>query len=368
MIEIKNLSLRLGDFSLKDVNLTIQDGEYYIILGPTGAGKSVLMEFIAGLHRVRTGEIWLDGRNITHKAPEERGIGYVPQDYVLFPFLDVVGNIAFGLKAGRFSRAEIEDRIKAMSSLLGITHLLKRDIRSLSGGEKQRVALARALAPSPRILLLDEPLAALDQQTAKYLRLELKRIHGELGVTTLHITHNQAEAEEMADRIAVISMGTVAQVGKPEEVFFYPNSDVVSGFIGMPNILQCDSCRVLGHGLAEVSCGGLNIILPHDGDVVRRITFSPRDIFVSLTEPPGLPANRFIGTIQKIEPIGTIVRLELAVNGLKLRSEVPQHIFEEMELEVGKQVFLVLKIRRIRVLEDKAAINGIQVAKPLHQE
>jgi len=353
MIEIKNLSLQLGDFSLKDVNLTIRDGEYFVILGPTGAGKSVLMEFIAGLHRVRTGEIWLDGKNMTRLTPEERGVGYVPQDYVLFPFLDVVGNIAFGLKAGRFTRADIEEKIKGMASLLGITHLLKRDVRSLSGGEKQRVALARALAPSPRLLLLDEPLAALDQQTAKYLRLELKRIHRQLGVTTLHITHNQAEAEEMADRIAVISMGKVAQVGRPEEVFFYPSSDVVSGFIGTPNILECDSCRVMGHGLVEVSCSGLNIILPHNGDVVRRIAFSPRDIFISYTEPPGLQANRFTGTVAKIESLGATVRLEVTVDGQKLLTEVPQHVFEEMELEVGKQVFLILKIRRIRALEDK---------------
>ena len=351
MIEIKNLSINLGEFFLKDVSLAVGDREYFVILGPTGAGKTVLIECIAGLHRIKQGEIWINSRNVTRLTPEERNIGYVPQEYVLFPFLDVVGNITFGLRQAKCPKARIEEQVKTLANLLGITHLLKRDTRSLSGGEKQRVALARALAPSPKILLLDEPLSALDLQTAKYLRSELQRIHQELGVTTLHITHDQIEAEEIADRIAVLDAGKIEQVGRPEEVFFYPESEAVSNFIGKPNILDCDECRAIGQGIMEVNCRGLRVIVPHDGDSVHRIALFPRDIYVSSTEPPGIQVNRFKGVITDIKASLSMVRLRFKVGENTIRAEVPRHVFEEMDLAVGKEAFLILKLRRIKIYE-----------------
>lgn len=354
MIEIKSLSLAIGSFSLKDITLTIGNGEYFVMLGPTGAGKTVLVECVAGLHKIRQGEVWANGREVTHLAPEERGMGYVPQDYVLFPFLNVRENIIFGLKHSKKSKAAIQERVMALANLLGISHILERDARSLSGGEKQRVALARALAPSPRIMLLDEPLSNLDLQTAKYLRLELKRIHRELGVTSIHITHNQAEAEEMADRIAIISAGRVEQVGGPQEVFFAPENETVSTFIGALNILDCDSSRTLVPGLLlEVSCGGMRIIVPHDGESVRKIALLPRDIYVYDTPPPGPPINRFQGRVTAISPLGGIVRLEIQVRETKLKAEMPTDTFEGMDLAVGKEVYLILKLRRIRTYESK---------------
>jgi len=348
MIEIKNLSLHVGTFSLKDISLTVGDREYFVILGPTGAGKTILLECIAGLHYVKQGEIWVEGDEVTRLTPEERHVGYVPQDYVLFPFLNVLGNIIFGLRQTKNSKTEAQERVTALADLLGISHLLNRDTRSLSGGEKQRVALARALAPYPKILLLDEPLSNLDLQTSKYLRLELQRIHKELGVTTLHITHNQVEAEEMADRIAILNMGRLEQVGKPQEVFFYPKNEAVCDFIGALNILDCDSCHSLGQGLMEVNCGGLSIILPHDGDSVQRIALFPRDIYVSDTQPPGPPVNRFKGTITNIKSSGATVKLEVKVGENTLQAEMPRDIFEDMDLAVDKEVFLILKLRRIR--------------------
>ena len=354
MIQIKNLSLQLGSFLLKDINLTIVDREYFIILGPTGAGKTVLLECIAGLHRIKQGEIWVDQNEVTRLTPEERHIGYVPQDYVLFPFLNVAENITFGLGQKSGTKTEMKERLKALSTLLGISHLLDRDTRSLSGGEKQRVALARALAPSPQLLLLDEPLSNLDAQTAKYLRLELLRIHRELGITTLHVTHNQTEAEEMADRIAILNIGTLEQVGKPEEVFFYPKNEMVSDFIGAPNILDCDYCHSLGKGVMEVGCGGLTIIVPHDGNPVKRIAFFPHDIHVSETKPPGPEVNRFKGIITSIRPTREAVRIGLKVGATNLIAGIPHHIFEDMNLAVGKEVFLILKLRRIRTYEDQS--------------
>ncbi|MDP2917201.1 MAG: ATP-binding cassette domain-containing protein [Dehalococcoidia bacterium] len=350
MIRIKNLSYQLDQFSLKDLNLSIEDGEYFVILGPTGAGKTVLLECVAGLHKVSKGEIWINGSEVTHLTPEERGLGYVPQDYVLFPFLNVMENIVFGIKRDRHSRSKVQERLTSLANLMGISSLLKRDVRSLSGGEKQRVALARALAPAPRILLLDEPLSSLDLQTAKHLRLELKRIHRELGVTTLHITHNQAEAEELADRIAIIHCGRVEQVGKPNDVFFSPENETVSNFIGALNILECRSCRSLGPGLMEVDCGGMRIILPHDEGMVQKVAIFPRDIYVSDVPPPGPSVNRYKGKIRDIKLMGSMARLEVEVGENILKAEIPQDMCEEMNLASGKDVYLILRLRLLRIL------------------
>jgi len=351
MIKIKDLSVDLGEFHLKDINLFIDDREYFVILGPTGAGKTVLLECIAGLNKIKQGEIWINGDEITHLAPEERKVGYVPQDYVLFPFLNVADNIAFGLKEAKYKDVETKERVSTLAHLMAITHLLNRDTRSLSGGEKQRVALARALALSPKILLLDEPLGALDLQTSKYLRLELKRIHDELGITTIHITHDQTEAEEIADRLGVLNLGRLEQVGMPDEVFFYPGNEAVSDFIGSPNILECDYCNSLGQGLMEVDCGGLRIVIPHDGNSIERIALFPRDIYISDTLPPGPNMNRFKGVITQIKPSGTTERLSVRVGDKTLQAEIPRDISEDMDLAVGKEVFLILKLKRIKVYE-----------------
>jgi ABC-type Fe3+/spermidine/putrescine transport system ATPase subunit len=353
MIEVKGLSLRLGEFHLQDINLSIADHEYFVILGPTGAGKTVLMECLAGIHRPKTGEIWRDGADITRLAPEERGIGYVPQDYVLFPFLDVAANITFGLTRSKRPRDGVKERLERLAELTGITHLLRRDTRSLSGGEKQRVALARALAPSPRVLLLDEPLGALDQRTAKSLRLELRRVHRELKLTTVHITHDLMEALEMADRVAVVREGRVEQVAPPEDMLFSPQSEGVADFIGAPNILDCDYCRDLGQGIIEVGCGALKLTVPHEGSPVRKVAILPRHIYISETRPPGLSVNGFEGVVTAISQVGHTVKIWVDVLGINLMVETPSYIFEEMDLVVGAEVFVILRMRRIRCYEGR---------------
>ena len=351
MIEIKDLSLTIGEFHLQDINLSIDNGEYFIVLGPTGAGKTVLIECIAGLHHIRKGEIWLNGNDITHMASEDRKIGYVPQDYVLFPFLNVADNIAFGLRQSRQSRDDVRESVHRLARMMGISHLLHRNTRSLSGGEKQRVALARALAPSPEILLLDEPLSALDLRTAKYLRLELLRVHRVLGLTTIHITHDLMEALEMADRVAVVQNGRVEQVAEPERMLFYPEGEGVADFIGAPNILDCDYCRDLGQGIVEVGCGNLKLTVPHEGTAVHKVAILPRHIYVSETRPPGLSVNGFEGVVTSINHVGNTARIWMEVGDTSLMAELPSYLFEEMDLAVGREVFLILRMRRIRVYE-----------------
>lgn len=347
-IELKNISKHI----CQGVNLEILNKELLVLLGPNGAGKTTLLNVIAGLTDYE-GSVVFDCEPVDKVVASKRRIGYLFQDLVLFPHLDVSANIAYGLKAQKLPQSKIEARVEELLQMMKIQHLSSRYPKHLSGGEKQRVALARALALSPEVLLLDEPLSSLDLQTVKHLRTELRQLQRRLGITTLYVTHDISEAEEIADRIAVVRNGRVEQVAQPEEVFFYPKNEAVSDFIGAPNILECDSCRELEHGVVEANCGGLPIIVAHEGNSVRRIALLPRDIYVSETWPPGPGVNRFKGTITKTKYIDDAVRLEVDVGKTRLVAEMAHHLFEETGLAVGKEVFLILKLRRIRAYEPR---------------
>jgi ABC-type Fe3+/spermidine/putrescine transport system ATPase subunit len=348
-IEFRNIC----QYICSDVNLLVTDKELLVLLGHNGAGKTTLLNIVAGFIDYR-GSVLLDGVPIDKIPANKRGIGYVSQNLDLFPHLTVADNVAYGLRASKqHTEPEVADRVNELLDMVRMTHLAARYPRSLSGGERQRVALARAIAPSPRVLLLDEPLSGLDTQTSKYLRVELRRIQYKLGITTMYVTHDLNEAEEVANRIVVIDKGRIEQIGRPEEVFFYPASRVVSDFVGTPNVLDCAYCHNLGNGIVEVGCGGLPIIVPHDGNLVKRVALFPRDIYISDTLPPGPGVNRFVGRITAIKDTREVVRLKVKAGDNRLIAEVPHHIFEDMDLAVGKEVHLILKLRRIRVYEDK---------------
>lgn len=216
MIRIENVNIRAGDFRVEDARLEIPTGQYGVLMGRTGSGKTTILEAIAGLRELQTGQIWLGDRNVSQLSPAEREIGYVPQDGALFTTMTVRQHLAFALVIRRRSKAEIAGRVEELAELLGIAHLLKRRIHKLSGGERQRVALGRALSFSPSTLLLDEPLSALDDETLEQMYALLKQVQKQSGVTTLHVTHSREEARRLADCVYRFRSGRVHKMDLEE--------------------------------------------------------------------------------------------------------------------------------------------------------
>ncbi|HAJ31879.1 MAG TPA: hypothetical protein DCK79_00650 [Candidatus Atribacteria bacterium] len=345
-IKLKNIS----NYICQNINLEVIDKELLVLLGANGAGKSTLLNIIAGLIDYK-GTVFFGSKPVDKLSANKRKIGYLFQDLYLFPHLDVASNIAYALKIKSKMTEEKKLRVKKLLRMLKIEHLSYRYPKELSGGEKQRVALARALALSPEILLLDEPLSSLDLQSSKYLRTELRQLQKKLGITTIYVTHNLTEAEEMADRIAIIEKGNIEQIGKAEEIFFFPKNKRVSEFIGAPNILNCDDFHILGRGIVEVNCGGLSVIVYDKGRKIKKIALLPQDIYVSEIKPPGpINVNRFKGIITDINISSETVRLKIKVEKNNLLAELPHHIFEGMNLQIGTEVFLIFKLRKIKAL------------------
>ena len=211
MIELQNVSIKVGDFSLSDISFQVADGQYAVMMGRTGRGKTTILECICGLRRPNSGKILVDGINVTQWQPGDRKVGYVPQDLALFPTLTVREHLEFALRLRKQSANQIAERTKELAEILGINHLLDRSITGLSGGEAQRIALGRALSFRPSVLLLDEPLSALDEDTRGEMHDLLRSVQKTTGVTTLHVTHSKEEAQALADRTLILSDGTVSE-------------------------------------------------------------------------------------------------------------------------------------------------------------
>jgi ABC-type Fe3+/spermidine/putrescine transport system ATPase subunit len=339
----------INNFVCRDISLTVKNGELLVLLGPTGAGKTTLLNIIAGLTAYRGG-ISFDGRPVDKLPARQRKVGYLFQGLALFPHLDIRSNIAYGLRIQGIPPGEITGRVDELLRLMNMTHLSNRYPRDLSGGEKQRVALARALAPSPEVLLLDEPFSSLDFRTSRYLMMELRRIQKQLGITTVYVTHNLLEAREMADRIGIICDGRLEQAGLPQEVFFYPENQRVSDFLGAPNVLDCDGWRTLREGLIESSCGGMNIVAAHEGDNVKKVVIFPAHIFVSKQRPPGPALNRFKGVIADILTSQFLTRFRVKVGENIFLAELSPEAFNDMGLQKGSEVYLTLKLKWIRII------------------
>jgi len=342
MIAIKNLKVDLGDFLLRDINLDIDSGEYFIVLGPTGAGKTVLLEAMAGLYPVLAGEVWIDGREITRLNPEKRGIGIVYQDQVLFPHLTVEENIAFGLKSRKCPKREVKAKVDTMAEIMGISHLLRRNSATLSGGEKQKVALARALVTEPRALLLDEPLSALDPESKEKMQRELREIHRRIKVTIIHVTHDFEEAVTLGHRVAVLNDGSIVQVGTIEEFLRHPSSEFVARFALSRNIFT---------GRAEnsfVDIGGVKLRTITKSRGVVRLSLRPEDILISKEPLQSTARNSFQGVISDIIDKGSIVYITVTLPP-DFVCLITRQAFEELGLRRGARVWVTFKASAIHV-------------------
>jgi len=350
LIVVKDVYKDWKAFSLEAITLQVKKGEYFVILGPTGAGKTLLLETIAGFYIPDRGEVWIEGENMTIVPPEKRQIGFIYQDYSLFPHMTVEQNIAFGLKLLKtFTSETTRKRVQGIMDWLSIAHLAHRYPSTLSGGEQQKVAIARAIAIEPSVLLLDEPLSALDRRTQDYVREELKRVKERLGITMIHVTHDQTEAAMLADRIAVMMQGRIMQVGTPDEIFNKPLNEDLADFVGIENILHGD-VRTNEKGVAAITLatGGTIFAVSeyHDGAVKAFVR--PEDIILSESRGADSSArNVMSGRITGLRDIGPLTRVKLDTGLVAL---ITKQSRESLGLQIGQEVYATFKATSVHVV------------------
>jgi ABC-type Fe3+/spermidine/putrescine transport system ATPase subunit len=368
MISLDRISLRLGQFSLDDISLAVEDGEFFILLGPSGVGKTALLEAVAGLNRIHDGRVLLDGRDVTSMPPEARPIGYVPQDASLFPHLNVRDNILFGVRARRLPRDSWQSLFDELTQALQIEHLLDRSTQGLSGGERRRVSLARALITSPRILLLDEPLSGLDPPIRRELQVLVRRLQQQLNGTFLLVTHDREEAFILGDIIAVMIDGKIQQISKRNKVYFHPQNLQVARFVGMENIMECtvvdvdkqDSCFSVdwsGHRLVVQP----EFYRPEAG---RRVVLGVRAEEIMLVKPDRPIRERrdfniLEGILEEVLEKGATHTLFIAeqTSGALIQMELPNFLYRRYEFEKGRPV-------RVRIRPDKFCVIDTGLAEP----
>jgi sulfate transport system ATP-binding protein len=306
-IDTNAIAKRFGDFTaLQDVTLEVPEGSLTALLGPSGSGKSTLLRIIAGLETPDAGTVMIDGADVSQVAPQKRGIGFVFQHYAAFTHMTVRENVAFGLRIRKRPRPEIQARVDELLDLVGLTKWSEQRPSQLSGGQRQRMALARALAVEPQVLLLDEPFGALDATVRADLRTWLRRLHDEQRVTTVLVTHDQEEAMEVADRIAVMRAGAVEQVGSPREIYDHPATEFVMGFVG------------------PVSRIGEHLVRPHD-------------VTISLVRAPGTIESM----VRRVLHLGFEVRVELELpDGSQARAQLTRARADELEIGGGDIVYV----------------------------
>lgn len=332
-VTAKNLTKRFGDNTVfEDIQFTIEQGEFITLLGPSGCGKSTLLRSLAGLNPVDGGMISVNGEDITYQVPQERGIGMVFQSYALFPNMTVEGNIAFGLKMKKLSADDIQREVTKVIDLVDLKGKEKQYPHQLSGGQRQRVALARALVVKPRILLLDEPLSALDAKIRKHLRQQIRDIQKEMNLTTIFVTHDQEEAMIMSDRIFLMNKGEIVQAGTPEEIYTQPANEFVAGFMGHYNLVEANQAKQL-----------FNI------DTTNKVAIRPESIYVKeqgrqygshISAPQ-------IGIIKNHQLLGNVIRYQVDVNECELTVDLLNRSSERL-LANGSQLELLFNLNEIQ--------------------
>ena len=320
-VVVRSVSLNFGAVEvLKSLDLEVHKGEFIVLLGPSGCGKSTLLNCIAGLLDVSDGQIFIEGRNVTWEEPRDRGIGMVFQSYALYPQMTVEGNLSFGLKIARLPKDEIDRRVRRASEILQIEPLLKRKPAALSGGQRQRVAIGRALVRDVGVFLFDEPLSNLDAQLRNELRVEIKRLHQQLGTTMIYVTHDQIEALTLADRIAVMKDRTIQQLATPEEIYLRPANRFVAGFVGSPAMNFHAGAIEAGKSGPAFRRGELSLPLPdrfRDAGGAVELGIRPEHIVI------GAGADALPAAVEMVEPMGaeTLVWARVAGEPFSLRVE-----------------------------------------------
>jgi putative spermidine/putrescine transport system ATP-binding protein len=332
-VSVSQLTKRFGNNTVfEDIDFTIEKGEFITLLGPSGCGKSTLLRSLAGLNPVEGGQVLVDGVDITHATPQQRGIGMVFQSYALFPNMTVSENIAFGLKMQKLAKAEIEREVTKVIELVELTGKEKQYPHQLSGGQRQRVALARALVVKPRILLLDEPLSALDAKIRKNLRQQIRTIQKELNLTTIFVTHDQEEAMIMSDRIFLMNKGEIVQQGEPEAIYTHPVNEFVAGFMGHYNLVEAAQAKSL-----------------FDLEVNSKVAIRPESIYVreqgrQYGEHISAPRT---GVIKNHQLLGNVIRYQVDVDNCELTVDLLNRSSERL-LSVGSQLELLFNLNEIQ--------------------
>ncbi len=325
---VKNLVKRFGKVTAVDnVSFEVRDGEFVVLLGPSGCGKTTTLRLIAGLEYPDEGEIWIGDRMVNDLPPKDRDVAMVFQNYALYPHMTVYDNLAFPLKIRKMPREEIDRKVREVARLLQIEELLDRKPGQLSGGQQQRVALGRALVREPKVFLMDEPLSNLDAKLRIYMRAELKRLQRELGITTIYVTHDQAEAMTMADRIVVLNRGRIQQIGSPEELYYRPANVFVAGFIGAPPMNFLEASVEEHDGKLVLNTGVFRIELPERmaealraAGLPREVIFGIRPEHIEIVEEGGYPVEVFV-----TEPLGGETIIDFKHGDKILKIKYPGH-------------------------------------------
>lgn len=357
-IEARNVVKTFGNgpeavHALDNVSVTIRQNEFFTLLGPSGCGKTTLLRMIAGFELPTSGDILLDGQPVAHLPPYKRQVNTVFQSYALFPHLTVAQNISFGLEMLGRQKAEIEAQVTAMLRLVQMEPMRNRKVNQLSGGQQQRVALARALAPHPKVLLLDEPLSALDLKLRKGMQIELKRLQMETGITFIFVTHDQEEALTMSDRIAVMNKGKILQVGTPTEIYEHPSDRFVAHFIGETNFIDAEVIDRDGEGGHLRLSSGAEIQHPHIGQAgdAKKISLVVRPERIELA--PLDESCQFAGTIKNIVYFGTDTTYHLDVeNADEMTVRMQNRWGHQSILQIGDQVGVKIEPDALQVLRD----------------
>jgi len=362
-IRLEHIYKSFGDVSvLKDVDLEFQDLEFLTLVGPSGCGKTTLLRILAGLESATSGAIFHNDRKVSHLAPGKRDIAMVFQNYALYPHMNVLHNIGYGLKVRGVPKEEIRKRVTEVARVLELEAYLHRKPRELSGGQRQRVALGRAMVRKPWLFLMDEPLSNLDAKLRVTMRGELKRFHLSLQTTTVYVTHDQLEAMTMSDRIAVMDRGLIQQFGAPQEIYNAPANLFVAGFIGSPPMNFVSKVRVDGAGLVEQGSGAphrlpVDSLARFDGRLAERdlvLGVRPQDVVVS----PQRSNGEMAGKVELIQLVGSEKLLDVALpGGVRLTAEVRA----DLPVAAGQEIGVRFEPQRIHLFDAKTQANVLAV-------